>query len=329
MGANIKRNTFEERQCIDSMKAFSIISVIFAHTSSSPEGAVPFFSLLSANIGTVGVVVFFIISGYLFGKKQPPFFLFLKKKKVVFIPWIFCGSLIYLVTQYGGTISEPLTLTKLFLYLIGYDTYLYYLSMLIVSYLVLFKLKEYNIFLYLFILMTVISVFLTSLNKLWMIQPYINPFNWLGFFSLGILLFKKANITKIYIICRKYSMLIILLFVGFLCLSIYLKEGSYWSSFSLFIELSGAMIIVIIAGRTFSNTLVRYIGKQSFAIYLLHMPVAGITNIIINNTLGIGIVPLIKPIIVLFIVVISINTFGNFSRNTWIGNKLSFVLGMR
>jgi len=136
-----------ERRSIYLIKAYAIITVICAHTSITPKGVSPYIGLILSNIGTIGVVIFFVLSGYLFFDNQDKFLKFLVKKKQIIIPWIFCGVLVYIVTQFGGSQSEELSIKNMFLYLVGWYSSLYYLSILLVSYLVFFKLKKSNIIL--------------------------------------------------------------------------------------------------------------------------------------------------------------------------------------
>lgn len=70
------------------MKAFAIISVIAAHCVYTDMYA----QRLTSLIGTIGVPVFLIVSGYYFNKEEQWNVLAKKKMKRIVVPWIFMGG---------------------------------------------------------------------------------------------------------------------------------------------------------------------------------------------------------------------------------------------
>ncbi|WP_191272727.1 acyltransferase family protein [Neobacillus kokaensis] len=309
-GYNLKIK-YDERQLIYIIKAFAIISVIIAHVSSTINNLNLFF----ANLGTLGVVQFFILSGYLFGKSNDSFKVFLSKKKSIILPWLISGFALYLLTQFWGSEVESIGGYKFLLYLLGVNSYLYYLTMLIICYFLFFRSKN-NFILIISIIITIFSIYLTAYNKITFISPYVNPLNWIGFFTFGVIIRKNWSIYHLFFLAKKYIIFIFCIFMLCLILSVLSNKAYYWTSLSIPLEISGGSLVLILAHYTLSNKLLKFIGKQSFSIYLLHMPLAGLSNTIFDQILN-WYNPIIKASFVLIIIVLLlyiVNKIASFNK---------------
>lgn len=117
-------------------RVFAILSIVAAHVSiKSPE----LIAKIVSTGSSIGVITFIILSGYFYhSSKYNNVFSMLKgKAAAIFCPWLFMGSAVYLYNAIlsGGGISP----IKWILYIIGYKTYLYYLTVLVLCYLIFYK----------------------------------------------------------------------------------------------------------------------------------------------------------------------------------------------
>jgi surface polysaccharide O-acyltransferase-like enzyme len=118
------------------LKAFAIIFVVAAHTatlSNSTNGVNNYISLFLHSIGSFGVPIFFILSGYFFYLNKKSFFAFFQSKLTsVFLPWVFSESIVwlYVVIRKGG-----FNFFSWFSFIIGFNHSTYYLTVLIIFYL--------------------------------------------------------------------------------------------------------------------------------------------------------------------------------------------------
>ena len=81
-------------------------------------------------------------------------------------------------------------------------------------------------------------------------------------------------------------------------------EPSYATYGSILQELLGGVFLVYLSGKLYKYELFSMIGKSTFFIYLVHMPIAGI----INTRLTGGILDILKPIITLILMFICMKT---------------------
>ena len=178
----IKRN-----ETIDYIKGIAIISVISAHCNTVLDTTDQFAvlsSLLLQNIGTLGVICFFVISGILFhhpGKNIGRFF----KKKVtnIVIPWLISGTFVYL---YVYLRKPPITLGGWINFILGNGSYCYYLTVLMMLYIIftLVSFMHNNRVLFVCEGITVIStIWFYNIGDM---NPYLNILNWIGYFALGV-----------------------------------------------------------------------------------------------------------------------------------------------
>lgn len=132
-----------EKSYIYALKVFALFSIVSAHcwtiaTKTNQINNV--FSSILSQIGSIGVGIFFILSGYLFFKNKRSFSaFFLNKIKTVMIPWILVGTTVYFYVFFR---KEGVELNSWINFLLGNGSYLYYLTLLIVFYLMFFILRK-------------------------------------------------------------------------------------------------------------------------------------------------------------------------------------------
>ncbi|SEW39805.1 acyltransferase family protein [[Clostridium] fimetarium] len=326
----INIDIFQERDCIYIMKAIALYSVVSAHVGIISNNTFfgILFSLILSSIGSIGVGIFFLISGYLFLNTNKTTTQFLSAKvSTIIIPWIFCGTLLffYVALRKGGVNIYNWVSTLMV------HSHLYYLTILMIFYLLFWKLKNNLCFLLFNMFLSIISIVLTGLDLI-PIYPYINPFNWSIYFILGLLIKKYHLLEKLVLFCKKWFLCITSIY--FLFLIIYLINGvsiSYWKYASFIAEL---VAMAFVFGASYfclmlkkANWLVD-IGKISFSLYLLHMPIAGIiTNLF--NRFELWYFTLFIPIIVIIITIAGIQTFRFISRKIKVNKIFDILIGYR
>ena len=143
-----KKYTFDEREYIYSLKVLAVISIVSAHCVVIQQNSNELnilFSWMLEQIGSIGVGVFYIISGYLFYRNKYCIKDFFKRKvKSLFIPWIVVGTGVYL---YIFIRKGNLGISTWLAFILGDGSYLYFLTLLIIFYLIFFYYTKNNLFL--------------------------------------------------------------------------------------------------------------------------------------------------------------------------------------
>lgn len=326
---NIKE--LEESKYLYCIKAFAILCVVSAHASLIPKGSSilnQICSRLLDCLGTMGVPIFFIVSGYLFVYTKKTFREFWSARlKSLIMPWLFCETVLwfYVVLRKGG-----ISFLAWFKFVVGIEHTTYYLTMLIIFYLVFWEIRKYKYASYVCIIMSIISVLSTGyhfgfdfINKI-TFTYYLNPFNWMGYFCIGMLMRKKTNILSVGKKCRKALYFMLLLLIVSISLHIYYNlPYTYFSKFSIIntILSTGIIFALPMIFRKMPRFLIE-IGKYSFSIYLLHQLVVGVV-VWGSSRVDIFIFTLLRPLITIGIVMIGI-VILNF-LNRLLNNKLNFV----
>lgn len=265
-------------------KVLAILSVILAHSRVNDS---TIYSTLAEIIGAIGVVTFFFISGYFYnGSKYGISVFFLKKIKTIIIPWIFLGSVVFFV-------GNKFSFLNYANWLIGNGTYLYYLSVLMMCYLLssFFKQQWHRFF---FILLNIISLLLTSfgvIDQIWgnvldftPFNNYLNIFNWIGFFSLGILFQGKMQHLLFILNKNIVSILILYVIVVFFSLLFEPNAGGYFSIFAIPLEITGLLALFSLSTLpVFHQKIIYKISEFTFTVYLIHFLVFPFRRFLISN----------------------------------------------
>ena len=231
-----------------ALKAFAVLTVILAHSAyTSVQNA--FIVRLLGALSSVGVVVFFVLSGYFYKNYDRGFLFFLKKKILwLIVPWAFWGVATYAVNFLRKDFS--FTFLNFLNYMIGNGSYLYFMTVLTVLFLICYFLYKFDVFNYVMICVTIASIIVTSLDLLPWLYPYLNIFNWVGFFSAGILA-KKYDLLRRWLDAKLilHICLLILSLAGWTLLLIFGKKAYnyYWFDLSLVNEISLFIVLIEIS----------------------------------------------------------------------------------
>lgn len=289
-----------------TIRFFALVSIVLAHSTFYQIPNEFVVKILHA-YGRCGVVVFFIASGYYFNpRRYSNIFKMLKDKTSIIIPWILWGIVSYCLRF----VREPFYVKpfEIITYILGWGTYFWFLTIWIIL-LCIFQIIPNNKYLLLgFIAINIFSVFLTSNNiglfkalqvgskNTIYLDTYLNIFNWVGFFSGGILLKQLEFFEKFGGSFYGRNKWIVLLLIPILFAMIIIeKEPSYWTYYSIFIEISLFIILLVFSMNIMNIKVLKEIGSISFPIYLLHMQIQGfIFNKILPTSIIMG---CLRPII--------------------------------
>lgn len=164
-------------------KALCLFSIVLASTPYKGIDNIHFVRLLGS-FSLSGIIGFFIVAGFLFGKCTDDIFTFLKKKiKLIVIPWLFGALFWYFYTLYHG---NGFDMKEMFLFLLGKNNLFVLFPVLLVCYCILWIFRRNKIVLYIFIILN----FITRALSIMGVIKYVgyNFFNYIGMFSIGIII---------------------------------------------------------------------------------------------------------------------------------------------
>ena len=278
-------------------RVFAILSVISAHVGFDEP---IYCRKLMSTLGSIGVIIFFILAGYFFRtEKYNDLFEMLKDKaKKVGIPWGIMGTIAFMANAIS---NASLRITDLVLWLIGYKTYLYYIPILFICYIAFYK-RNYTSILVSMIL-TIISIYATAIGLLQNViinmhmTNYLNVFNWVGFFALGSYL-QTVNCEKLYRFIRSSMFWSFPLFIVVFAMIIFTEVNvGYFSYIGIPFELLATLACFGLSSVfTLDNWLFHTISNMTYSIYLVNLPLIWTLKKVLPLNIG---VKLIFPVIVL------------------------------
>ena len=329
--------TMKKKELSDTVwaaKAIAILAVICAHTNfKGIENTVlhAFFN----RIGSIGVPCFFVAAAYFFKpQKYACYADFIKKKlKTTVMPWLFCGTAVALFTIIRG--GGQLSAIKVVGFVLGYESYLYYMTDLMILYSVfwIFKDSEKGKMLIVSLILWAVSHILTVLGvfdgifKAVHITNYLNVLNWCFFFALGFYLQTKTE-EEIIGFVKKYLWYAIFIWTALLILGIFIEPNSfgYFSILGPFMECAAIVAVFGIASKMYDVEFITDAGKYSFSIYLLHIQIIPIVYKFIGNS-SIGTV--FSPIATYCVTVLLLFICKIAAEKLHISKQVNTLLGMR
>lgn len=302
-------------------RVFAILFVIMAHSRNENYLVI---STITERLGAIGVPVFFIMSGYFFNIKKYGVKAFWKKRITsILIPWFFTGSVMYTITMIHEI--SNFKILGLINFILGNGSYLWYLLVLIVCYLI-FGLIDKKWFCITFVVLNVISLVLTSFGLIAPPNPYLNVLNWSGFFAVGLLL--KDHMEGMLSLIKRKALLIIPSYILLLGLGVLIEPnaGGYFSKLALPMELTGIAVVLTFASmKIFDFTLMYKASGLAFSVYLTHFMIFPITRILPQNQ----IFEFINPLIILVVNVGLLYLGGIIAKYLKLSKLYSILLGTR
>lgn len=178
----MEKNRCTVSSMFSTARIYALLSIVSAHMFFPGT----FSTVILSRAGTVGVVVFLIMSGYFYRPHKFSNLCRLIKTKFVSlcVPWFVLGTCTWIYKSI--MIPDYCTITQLIKWIIGNGSYLYYMSVLVLCFLIFYKVK--NGIKILALLATMLSNMLTASGTMepilffLKINNYLNIFNWIGFF---------------------------------------------------------------------------------------------------------------------------------------------------
>ncbi len=308
------------------IKFFAIFSVITAHVNIVNNDNI--FSSLITNwynlFGIVGVICFFIIGGYYYKRENGDTKKYWKKKaKSIIIPWMIAATISYILHVIK---IKDISFIQYIKWITGSGTIYYYLTIYVI-FLGIFKfLKKNDIFLVICIILNIIELILNTKGIFYTndyITYYLNIFNWIGFFAIGILI-RKYDIFS-FLLKHKNIIMPISIFVSIILFIIMynMKIWGYFHIISLLYEICGFIVIFYFSYYLRNCRILNYIGEISFFIYLYHIQI--VQNICWKLPICIAteiINPIISVVIMVGIVYIGSKILGKINKNSIIYSLL-------
>lgn len=158
------------------------------------------------------------------------------------------------------------------------------------------------------------------------INNYLNVFNWIGYFSLGI--FMKGYLKLIMEFLKKYRLLIVIAYAFALCLSFYFEPhyAGYFSKLAIPLQLLGVVFIFSISTvKQLNNNILAKISELTFAIYLTHFLIFPIRKFMFTGIL----LEFINPLIILMINCLVLLTGIYISGKIKLNGLYCLLLGIR
>lgn len=312
---NTKRNT------IYALKGLAIISVVYAHCNNrvSYNEIDALLDNLRSSFGAVGVPFFFLLSGYLF-HNQKRFTEFCKSKIGIVLPWLFWGTIVwgYEVLRKG------LDYASLGEWLLGIGNYLWYMRTLVIFWLIYYWIRSNKIKMLLLGAFTLLRIAVYDFHAFSFIesQTILDEFVCqVPFFALGIVM-QKVDFKSWYDKLSKI-LLCVMSIVGVFTI-LWINDFQIDDAKRGFLIYIGGLVVFAYEVLThffkkgIGKTLI-YLGKNSFCIYLIHMPVAGIiSNIFSRSKYTLYFVP-VYPLIALGLTCIGVFLLNKlFGKQKWI-----------
>lgn len=253
-----------------ALKAFAIFAVFFAHMPGHLYNAVIF-----DRVGLIGVPQFMLYAGFFYKRGWEASFLgFLSSKLyTIIIPWLVWGT----VTFFIHCLKEPtfgvLTYLK---WILGIGTWLYFVPVLLCCQILSCYINNAVL-----LVLGLVSMFLSTFHIIpynEILTPYVNPFNFIGYFAIGNYLhtYDKWMSIKPIVGCGVAIISILLL-----CLF----KPVYWYPYTL-VTSTVLLIGLFSIFQAFNCSFVSPIGKVSFVIYLSHIQIAGFVNQMFSRLWG-------------------------------------------
>ena len=244
---------------------------------------------------------------------------------------MFTATFVYL---YVDLRKGGLGLLSWFKYIVGIQSYLWYMSALLILFLIFRLLSKYRIFRTLVPIVSIISFLAAGYLYLYLYSwsgQYLNFFNWQLFFLIGYILAEKDLLSKLVNLVNRVHFLFIALYAVSIFILFYFKiEVLYWKLIYIPYSVLFVLATVDIACIFNKSNLLSYIGKYSFTIYLIHMPFAGIISNIFGRFPTIWVLTLLRPAVVLACVLICIFVYDKITSHAGkLEKPLKMLIGLR
>lgn len=292
-------------RCVWCAKAFAILTVIFAHSDFQHVRSV-WLDIIFQRMGAMGVPLFLLLSAYYYiPSKYTSLWELIKSRLTTFSPWLIFAVACYLWSNLR--MGKEINVLSCIQFILGYNSLFYFMTVLILLQFVfyIFRFVNIKIMLVISIIFTIISTEMAALGITDGVLAhigltnYLNIFNWIGFFALGLYL-QTIEKCKIFHFIKKSFIVFILIWLSLFILGFYIENGQfgYFSMLGIFMETASVVIIMRLAWIACHLDWIVQLGKYSFSIYLVHINIVPIVNKFLGvNAFG----EIISPFITYFL----------------------------
>lgn len=256
--------TIQQSNTFWQIKAFAVFTIFFAHMHGHEINGNSWMIDLFEIIGTIGVPIFLLISGFFnYSSKSS-----LKQNALnLFCPWLFWGTLCYILHLLKTPSDTPFTEWILFL-LSGYS--IFYFVPILFFCILLSRLMNDWALIFLGLTSQILTYYFDIIpyNSFWTFM--FNPFNFVIYYIAGRLIHKYNVINHFKTLWFWISLCAFFLFLAF-------SSPKYQNPFTIIFTLSSFTILYLLFS-TFTNQHLIKIGHFSFVIYLCHLQIAGFIN---------------------------------------------------
>ena len=269
-----------ERQETNVIRGISAVFIIESHfcawVQEMGENANRVVEMIIGQLGGIGVLLFFFISGYgiyiSYAEIEPSWRYLQKRLESVYIPYVFMKLIILFLFYMNGTKDS---LFERILKIIMLEDW--FIRVIVLQYLTFFflwkivKLKKNKLLYGSLIVNCILSVIFVVEQR---------PSRWFNALWLFIVGFVIAEYRKPVIewFNEKYVVKCLFLFIGFLCSGIlfaFFKSEVFW--INIFKVISGCFLVVLMCGIlkiiSLKSVVLEYIGKRSLYYYIVHLNV--------------------------------------------------------
>lgn len=326
-----------ESRFIYYLKAAAIYCVVCAHVAPVPNIFGFINSMVCSRVldcmGTMGVPIFFLISGYFYAKSKETYLSFWKKKvKTIVLPWIFCSTIVwfYVVLRKGG-----ISLMGWFQFFLGVNNITYYLTVLMFFFFVLWKGRRYMWVMYACIAISTLGLILSGVSNPLMVKftaltstPYLNPIHWLGYFCTGVVVEHYTSLLEVGRFCNRMVWLAGLFLFASVGIHIYFDfPYTYFSTYAIPNTMASTVFIMGVT-YAFKDKEIRWLlrmGEESYTIYLVHQLFAG-GIVWLTSKADIFVLTLLRPLVTVTIVETGICILRHVNRK--VNGKLGILCGL-
>lgn len=311
----------QQSDSIWNMKAFAVIAIVACHCCQVKKDAGAINQIATCFLNywiSYGVPVFYFLAGYLFHCDEDGCGKMIQKKIIsILIPWLITGTAVwlYVVLRKGGV-----TLYGWFSYLFLRESYLYFLTDLFLCFVLFYFVKKYQSLRYAVSGYFVAGIVLLAFTQIDLFAPFnivALPVGSVITFYLGILACEYDCLKGCW--CRRWCLAFIpFAFIRFLQLhELVPVKLSFMISILGQVSLFAALYSVSywIRQKKFGKWMTE-IGRRSFPIYLLHMPVAGFIAWVLNKSEAFAVLTVWRPLIVIAITVMMIKIYEKIVRKS-------------
>lgn len=319
---------------LQAVRSIAVLSIVTAHIEF--YGLPIYLHAVFRRFASIGVVAFMIISAYYYNPEKYRVSSFIRKKLIsVVLPWLLLGTVVYIgsyIKSIGG-----ISISGWLQWLFGYGTYLWYMPVLLLCYLLFYRLHNNNAFCWICVAASFVTTQLAAfgITDAWMdalhITNYLFVPNWMGVFAAGCLLRKHNGLQKI-LAFRRWTGAYLVIYLACVTIGSVVEPmaSGYFSHFGLLLEFAAFPLLLVLGDALRGLALAQRVGRYSYTIYLLHL----LLITALRGTLArvwdvVPILSLFYPLLVVALLTLALAIAERLSTKLKLGKVFEVCMGIR